>query len=256
MVALSQPLNTTISVRSFCIHSLCLRQLSVQLQLLFALSGLIPAGTQTYVLDAASLDTRGTITDIDCITGGYATFEALVECFDAFTVPSEQYSTTALCNAAQPTTTEASAWDTLTASVIAVNGNCGSVSIPAALVGVYRVDTYTEMTGGRSFCVLSEVKAEDGRYRRGWGLMAVLATRAAVSRYIHMSAPHPKFDDCTPKQAAAIFKGTGAKSLFVAGRHRNAYSLVRSCVSSDFSETNPAHDPCTSTNIVAAVLGG
>ena len=178
---------------------------------------------------------------ITCLTTS-TTIENLIDCFNAFTVPSGTYDATTYASA-QPTTTELTAWNTVIASLLAVDGNCNSVSLPSALSGIYTVSLFTESgTGGKSFCVLSESNTgTNNRYVRGWGLVAVPATRAAVSRFMHLSAPHPIADDATPQQAAALFKRTGAKSLVITGRHRGAYQ-ANSCQGSDYYKTDPAHD--------------
>ena len=76
--------------------------------------------------------------------------------------------------------------------------------------------------------------------------MAVPANQAAVSRHIHISAPHPLYDPGTLKHGAAIFKNTGAKSLFISGRHRDAFFRdvpeARSCIGPKYSKTDAAHD--------------
>jgi hypothetical protein len=178
-------------------------------------------------------------TPITCLNSS-ATLYGLIQCLDDFTVPSGTYSTNALYDAAQPIGDEITAWNTVVATLLTVDGNCGSALLPSALKGIYTVTLFTE-ADGKSFCVLSEAKATEGHYTRGWGLMVVPATRAAVSRYIHISAPHPVNDQATPKRAVAVFKGTGAKSLFVSGRHRHA-SPEDSCQGPHHSMTDAAHD--------------
>jgi hypothetical protein len=143
------------------------------------------------------------------------TLEDMIICFDSYTVPPNSYSDINAYNAVQPHSHEKTAWNAIVASLLTVDhSNCTSSLLPAALSGVYSVSLFREAgTGGRSFCVLSEVNSRDSHYARGWGLMVVPATRSAVSRYIHISAPHPKADGNTPEQAAVLFKNTGAKSL-------------------------------------------
>jgi hypothetical protein len=178
---------------------------------------------------------------ITCLSTS-TTFDSLVNCFDAFTVTTGTYDATTYANA-QPTPTELTAWNTVIGSLLAVDGNCNSVSLPSALTGIYTVSLFTESgTGGKSFCVLSESNSgTNGLYVRGWGLVAVPATRGAVSRMMHFSAPHPLADSGTPQQAAALFKRTGAKSLVITGRRRDAYQ-INSCQGSDYFKTDAAHD--------------
>lgn len=76
--------------------------------------------------------------------------------------------------------------------------------------------------------------------------MIVPARREAVSRDVHISAPHPGFDVGTPAQAAYIFKATGSKSFLMAGRTRTAFLNPSPCIStaslSGYYETDPAHN--------------
>lgn len=76
--------------------------------------------------------------------------------------------------------------------------------------------------------------------------MIVPERRAAVSRTIHISAPHPGFDVGTPSQAAYLFRATGAKSFLMAGRTRTAFLHPSPCISatsqSGYYETDPAHN--------------
>jgi len=72
--------------------------------------------------------------------------------------------------------------------------------------------------------------------------MVIPATHSAVSRYIDISAPHPKADVYTPEQAMVLFKKTNAKSLFIAGRHRDAIPIKGACVNHNYSKTDPTHE--------------
>jgi hypothetical protein len=63
-----------------------------------------------------------------------------------------------------------------------------------------------------------------------------------VSQYIHILAPHPKANVYTPKQAVVLFKKTGAKSLFIAGRHRDPFPMKRACVNHNYSKPDPTHE--------------
>lgn len=180
------------------------------------------------------------VTTVDCLSRSTThTLEDLVTCFETYTVPRDTYHSDADFNANQP---DATSWFNVVQSLLYVDGNCTLVPIPSAFSSIYQVSLFTEsVAGGHSFCVLSETQTTGTRFLRGWGSMVVPATRAAVSRYIHISAPHPIYDSGTPAEAAAIFKRTGAKTLFVPGRHREAY-LINSCVGPDYNRTDPAHD--------------
>ena len=179
---------------------------------------------------------------INCLTTSPtpATLEDLVTCFETFTVRTNTYDATTYASA-QPSPSELAAWTTVIESLLDVDGNCTSVS-PTNLTSFYTVSLFTEsVVGGQSFCILSESNSEDNHYVRGWGLVAVPATRAAVTRNIHFSAPHPINDSRTAVQAAALFKRTGAKSLVITGRQRDAYKIASSC-QTEYFKTDAAHD--------------
>jgi hypothetical protein len=207
-------------------------------QRLFILSAWLPAFYPVHGLFRGPRDAQ---VSIPCLSNSVpTTLVDLISCFDVYTVPRNTYADEATYNAAQPNSEELAAWNTVVASLLTVDGNCGPALLPTKLNGIYTITLFTEASG-KSFCVLSETQATGTHYARGWGLMAVPAKSAAVSRHVHISAPHPIYDPGTPQQAAANFGSTGAKSLFVAGRHRDAY-LASSCVSAEYGKTDPAHD--------------
>jgi hypothetical protein len=211
-------------------------------QLLIALSpwsSYSTPGTSHLSSDSPELSPL-TVTPIPCLSAPLPpTIEDLVTCFEGYTVPKDHYTSTTYNNA-QPTTPQLAAWNLAVHNLLDVDNNCASVAVPTAINTFYRRSLFTE-AGGRAFCILSEIDATGGHYTKGWGFMAVPVNRRAVSRFIHISAPHPIYDDGTPRQAAAIFQKTGAKSLLISGRHRNAYT-ASSCIGADYSRTDPAHN--------------
>jgi len=68
----------------------------------------------------------------------------------------------------------------------------------------------------------------------------VPALRSAIKRNIHFSVPHPQTDSDTPRQAA-LSKLTGARSLVITGRRRDAFQGA-SCEGTEYSATDAAHD--------------
>ena len=172
------------------------------------------------------------------------TLERLTECLEEFIVPRGFYDRVSY-NAAQPDISQRAAWSSVISSLLHIDGNCSSIQVPDSLKGIYDVVTFTENTGA-SFCVFFELTADCHAYRKGWGAMIVPARREAVSRDVHISAPHPGFDVGTPAQAAYIFKATGSKSLLIAGRTRTAFLNPSPCIStgslSGYYETDPAHN--------------
>jgi hypothetical protein len=183
-------------------------------------------------------------TPIDCVhRPSVSTLEDLVNCYYDYTVSKHTYDHNSYA-AAQPSSLARLAWTDVIASVLAVDTpvHCMYVDVPFSLRDSYQVRLFIErVQDGKPYCVLAEVSQNSGKYVRGWGLMVVPASRALVSRFIHISAPHPVADINTAQQAMALFKHTGAKSLFVAGRHKEAYS-ADSCVGPQYRTTDPSHD--------------
>ena len=182
-------------------------------------------------------------TPLGCLNPPTRTLEDVIGCLDAFTIPEGTYP----CSGSgprQPNTLELDAWNTMVGSLLNVDGNCASLTLPAAIAPFYTVNPYTEPgRTGRSFCIVRETTTAGTppRYARGWGLVVVPARQADVFRCVHFSAPHPISDSGTPQQAAALFKRTRAKSLLITGRHRKA-SLCPSCQGSSYYKTDAAHD--------------
>ncbi|KAJ7058731.1 hypothetical protein C8F01DRAFT_281409 [Mycena amicta] len=184
------------------------------------------------------------------------TFEALVACFDTFTVPPNFY-TDDTYTAAQPAAEELQGWNDLVSAVLSVDGNCTSLTVPSPLADIYTISSFPDDSGAQ-YCVASETYAENGAYAKGWGLFAVPATHNAIRLDIHLSAPHPQFDLFTPEQAGALFKAVGARSLLIAGRQRMSYAVPSDCViptdnTTVYYKTDPAHDtnePFFPANIV------
>lgn len=186
-----------------------------------------------------------------CLTKS-STFERLVSCFDAFTVPHAYYDQ-AKYDLAQPTTHQRVAWTSTVTALLSVDNNCTSISVPSSLQGIYDITVFKESGDvGSQYCVFYEKQADDDTYMKGWGLVAVPATREAMSRSIHLSVPHPAYDLGTAEQAASLFKCSGAHSLLVAGRHRGAHSKPSECIISKSSstiyyQTDPAHNHVSSS---------
>ncbi|KAJ7106442.1 hypothetical protein C8R43DRAFT_210629 [Mycena crocata] len=182
---------------------------------------------------------------ITCSQNSTSSFEDLIACFDAYTV-SEGYYSEETYTAAQPNIDELRGWEDLVLSLLSVDGNCTSIVVPASISGIYSVTLFTDPPGSQ-FCVASETTSVDGVYAKGWGLMAVPATRHAILRDIHLSAPHPAYDLLTPQQAGVLFKSTRARSLLIPGRVRTANLTPSDCVipassSTIYYKTDPAHD--------------
>ena len=183
------------------------------------------------------------------------TLTKLVACFEIYTVPGDFYTDISWA-AAQPTSRERKAWFAATRALLHLSdnpaaGTCTSLVLDSSIADKYALSTFTDSATSTAYCVLAETHATRGFYNKGWGVFIVPATRAGLRRNLHISAPHPIFDEDTPAQAAAVFAGVGGKSLYVPGRHRRARNVGSLCVpGTNNFVTDPAHD------LVLSKLGG
>ncbi|KAF8884524.1 hypothetical protein BD779DRAFT_1536857 [Infundibulicybe gibba] len=173
------------------------------------------------------------------------TLADLITCFESFTVPTEYYDDTRYATA-QPTPEERTAWSQLVSTLLTSGRDCEDVTVPAVLRKVYTITRFTEPSR-LSYCVLSESNSIGaGQYVRGWGVLVVPAMHSYVSRDLHISAPHPGSDVGTARQAAHLFRATGARSLLIPGRSRRAFMTSTECVKKigeeSYYKTDPAHD--------------
>ncbi|KAH7103044.1 hypothetical protein BKA62DRAFT_828961 [Auriculariales sp. MPI-PUGE-AT-0066] len=181
-----------------------------------------------------------------------STFEDLVDCLNDYTVPASTYDASSYA-AAQPTTAQLSAWSSAVQTLMSVGisgftcaAAIATISTTNAVYGIYTFAMFNDTSTSASYCVLIESTATvANKYSKGWGFLAVPAS--LVSSRLHLSAPHPGADANTPQQAGALFKLVGARSLLIAGRHRQSYNTATSCIipSSDLTtyyKTDPAHD--------------
>jgi len=168
------------------------------------------------------------------------TIQGLSTCLDTFTAPHNSY-TSKTYELAQPTADQRMDWKVAVKSLLEVDGNCSDTLLPLSLRDLYAVAPFQD------FCVLYETSTQKGSYVKGWGFMVVPASRVAVSRSVHISAPHPGYDLGTVEQAAYVFENTGSKSLLVPGRTRTAFLQSSNCIvpasaKQDYYLTDPAHN--------------
>ena len=125
------------------------------------------------------------------------TIQSLATCLDTFTAPHDSY-TPRTYQLAQPTADQRMDWKVAVKSLLEVDGNCAVTSLPHSLQGLYEIEPFQD------YCVIYETSTQCGTYLKGWGLMVVPAFRVAVSRSVHISAPHPGYDLGTVEQAAYV----------------------------------------------------
>lgn len=80
----------------------------------------------------------------------------------------------------------------------------------------YQVIWFTDQNDGDAVSYLLRDKDPS---KRGWGLFVF---RVGSSSPLIIEAPHPLFDEGTPTLAAHLYRALEARSLLVAGAHRNA----------------------------------
>ncbi|KAF9039865.1 hypothetical protein BJ165DRAFT_1351099 [Panaeolus papilionaceus] len=193
------------------------------------------------------------------------TLPALTTCLDTFTVPHNTYTPLSYA-LSQPSPLQLEDWARLVQRMMNVNGNCTNLGrdIPESLRLNYEVREW------REYCVLYETSTvplpsssssssptsqkpdpcactqPKHVYSKGWGTLITPSSALSQARDLHISAPHPHFDLGTVEQAAAVFAGTGARSLSIAGRARTAFLVESGCVrgggGGKYWMTDPAHN--------------
>ena len=103
-------------------------------------------------------------------------------------------------------------------------GEC-DFALPPALAGVMQLRSFKDEGNGRMYCVLMEVRDDDGdgHVDRGWG---TFVTYDKATNETNHSAPHPIYDEGTEGQAVAIFRDSDARSFMMCGAHRRAHGLL------------------------------
>lgn len=174
-----------------------------------------------------------------------STLESLITCLDVFTVPANYYTPETYA-AAQPTDVELSAWTSTIFSLLSLSSNCTKpISVPPPISGLFAISTFTDEPTNQTYRVFYEQTSENSVYAKGWGVFVVPASHSGFDINVHISAPHPAYDLDTPRQAAALFKATRARSLLIPGRVRTAFKQPTECIQSSKSTyyaTDPAHD--------------
>ena len=122
-------------------------------------------------------------------------------------------------------------------------GDC-AFALPPALDGIMRLRAFSDGGNGRTYCVLMEVRADDGdgHVDRGWG---TFVTYDKATNETNHSAPHPIFDEGTEREAAAIFRDTDARSFMMCGAHRRAQGQLGGACEPKYGVADCAHQDDT-----------
>jgi len=189
-------------------------------------------------------------TDINCHIE-FTSVDTFVGCLHMHTVPDRFYNLTTYTIAQPSGPAEIDAWTTAVNNMLTIGCPGDAVERVPGLENDYVLARVTDsIPFGKTWCVLVETHTFNDTtpaFRRGWGFVVTpYQTVTPATRSLHFSAPHPFTDANTPRQAAAVFERTGAKSLVVTGRHRRAYDEATSCSKAlppdTFYKTDSAHD--------------
>jgi hypothetical protein len=137
-----------------------------------------------------------------------------------------------------PTPGDQSGWRTAVRQML--KGSC-SFPLPASLAGIAELRAFTDVTNGRSYCILMEIldANSNGIVDRGWGTFVV---DPGAMRELSQQAPHPIADSTTEVQAIGVFKGTSSRSYLMAGAHRAANGASGSDCQSSYGPADAAHN--------------
>lgn len=107
-------------------------------------------------------------------------------------------------------------------------GRCDRAALPPALADVFTLAPFRDAASGESFCLLlaSADRGGDRLDDLGWGMFLV---RRNALRELHLQVPHPYFDFGTELQGATLMRASGARSLLMAGAHRQASTTPSAC---------------------------
>jgi hypothetical protein len=123
-----------------------------------------------------------------------------------------------------------------------LQGSC-DFAVPVSLNGIVQVKTFTDTGNGRDYCLLMEVRDQngDGRVDNGFGTFIVYSK---APRQLSHKAVHPIADSDTDTQAVTVFKATDSRSFLMAGPHRDANAARSACLP-DRLESDASHNANT-----------
>lgn len=131
-----------------------------------------------------------------------------------------------------PAPAERGAWKTLVQRVL--DGACGPGARPSALADVYEVAPFRDAVDGGTYCVAIEMGAgaaggaadDAGRGSPDRASSPagrpLLVVRQGPARPLAVQVPHPLHDVGTADQGVAVLRDAQARSMLVAGAHRDA----------------------------------
>jgi hypothetical protein len=123
-----------------------------------------------------------------------------------------------------------------------LQGSC-DFAVPVSLNGLMQVKTFTDTGNGRNYCLLMEVRDQngDGSVDNGFGTFIVYSK---ATRQLSHQAVHPIADSTTEIQAVTVFRDTDSRSFLMAGAHRDANSAASACLP-EHRESDASHNTNT-----------
>jgi hypothetical protein len=184
--------------------------------------------------------------DIDCITGMVDLLEVQA-CYENHFQCNDCMAGTATSNLNFPDATQTSAIQSLMNTMLTNDGNCNTISVPAAIFNMIMVKTFTDQTNGVQYCIALDHRDDDadGRFDYAWFLFITPNFRKDVSRLAHFQGVHSGYDINTMNQNIRVARAIGARSVIVTGAHRYAVAPSGSTCQSTDGPTDPAHDDKT-----------
>lgn len=139
-----------------------------------------------------------------------------------------------------PTLRQRADWRTIVGKML--EGSC-DFAVPESLDGIVRVRKFTDTYTGRIYCLLMEVRDENGDslVDKGFGTFIVYND---ATRQLSHQAVHPIADATTEHQAVVVFRDTDSRSYLMAGSHRRASSTPSMCLTSA-PESDASHNSNT-----------
>ncbi len=121
-----------------------------------------------------------------------------------------------------------------------LGGRCDPGALPISLAGAFTLAPFRDAASGESFCLLlaSADRDGDGIDDLGWGMFLV---RRGADRQLHLQVPHPYSDYGTELQGASLLRSSRARSLLMAGAHRQA-SMIASACQPEYCRSDAAHE--------------
>jgi hypothetical protein len=176
-----------------------------------------------------------------------------MDCLHPYILRAGQMSNTIYTDSIALATHTDAAWRGLMYQLLRVNNNCSSLTASyitgTSIANKVVVKEITE--GGKKYCVVHEKRAvcvqgvttTTNRFKYGLGTLAALSATDSLTN-VHIQATHPFADTWTQEQVVAVFFGVSARSLIIAGNHRDANTNgVNPCIGGTpvYGRTDPSH---------------